>query len=136
MQSKTHSIKAFQRSAAELYDAEPLISIEGADEIIDYYNEPEPRDHHRWVLVRKDDGTRIGTCGFHLWDREKKCCDIRYDLYPDYWSKEYMCESLFAIIDFAINEMDVRSINACIYSENVKLYELCKIPCAFFSLAV
>lgn len=32
-----------------LFDAEPLTDIEGADEIIAFYIQPEPRFQHRWI---------------------------------------------------------------------------------------
>ena len=51
-----------------LFDAEPLTDLQGAEEIIQMFVEPEPRPHHRWVLIRKADGAKLGTCGFHCWD--------------------------------------------------------------------
>jgi len=101
-----------------LFDAEPVENIQGADEIIAYYTMPEPRSMHRWILVRKEDGAKLGTCGFHCWNKETGECDVGYDLYPDYWGKGYMSEALAAILQFAKNEMKVSKVNACIYSEN------------------
>lgn len=103
-----------------LFDAEPLTDIFGADEIIDFYMQPEPRAQHRWILVRKDDETKIGTCGFHCWDKSNGCCDIGYDLYPDYWGKGYMMEALKAICAFARSGMKVSGINAWISIDNEK----------------
>jgi Acetyltransferases, including N-acetylases of ribosomal proteins len=107
-----------------LFDAEPLIDILGADEIIDFYVQPKPRAQHRWILVRKSDGTKIGTCGFHCWDKLNGCCDIGYDLYPDYWGKGYMGEALRAICAFARSNMKLRSINAGISVNNEKSIKL------------
>lgn len=107
-----------------LFDAEPLTDILGANEIIDFYIQPEPRAQHRWILVRKSDNTKIGTCGFHCWDESNGCCDIGYDLYPDYWGKGYMMEALKAICEFARTDMKVRRINACISIDNKKSMKL------------
>ncbi|HEX2945572.1 MAG TPA: GNAT family N-acetyltransferase [Clostridia bacterium] len=101
-----------------LFDAEPLVDIQGADEIIDFYIQPEARCQHRWILVKKDDGTKIGTCGFHCWDKEIGTCDVGYDLKTVYWGKGYMNEAMKAIISFAFSEMKIRRINACIYPDN------------------
>ena len=46
-----------------LFDAEPLTDISGADEIISFYLEPEPRNQHRWIIIRKADSVKMGTCG-------------------------------------------------------------------------
>jgi ribosomal-protein-alanine N-acetyltransferase len=102
-----------------LYDAQPVIDIQGADEIINDYLKPEPRGHHRWIIVRKNDNKKIGTCGFHCWDTTLNQCDIGYDLYPDFQRMGYMFEALQEIINFAWNDMKVTCINACIYVDNL-----------------
>ena len=48
-----------------LFDAEPVKNKSEAQEIIDFYTVPEPRDRHRWILVLKENNNKIGTCGFH-----------------------------------------------------------------------
>jgi ribosomal-protein-alanine N-acetyltransferase len=101
-----------------LFDAQPLIDIHGADEIIDFYIQPEPRWQHRWILVKKEDGTKIGTCGFHCWNINCGTCDVGYDLKSAYWSKGYMSEAMKAIISFPYNEMKIKRINACISTDN------------------
>lgn len=109
-----------------LFDAEPLNDIQEAEEIISFYTQPEPRAQHRWILVNKDNGTKLGTCGFHCWDPAEGCCDVGYDLKPEFWGKGYMQEAMKAILAFAQKDMKVRQIKACIYEENdnsIKLAE-------------
>ena len=101
-----------------LFDAEPLVDIRGADEIIDFYVQPEPRQQHRWILVKKDTGAKIGTCGFHCWDINNETCDVGYDLKAEYWNKGYMSEAMKEIISFANSNMKIKRINACIYTNN------------------
>ena len=107
-----------------LYDAEPLTEMAGADEIIDMYLQPEPRGHHRWILERKEDGGRIGTCGFHCWDREAGSVELGYDLAAPYWRMGYMSEALPAVIGFARREMRVRIIHAHVSVDNPASYKL------------
>ena len=107
-----------------LFDAEPLTDIQGAVEIIDFYMQPEPREHHRWVLIRKEDNVKLGTCGFHCWDKSTGCCDVGYDLHPDFWGKGYMREAMNKILEFARNEMQINRINACIYVKNAASIKL------------
>ena len=101
-----------------LFDAEPLTEIEGADEIINFYIQPEPRLQHRWIIIRKSDGVKIGTCGFHCWNNKDRTVDIGYDLKEAFWRNGYMHEALKEIIAFAIDKMDVKEIRACIYIDN------------------
>lgn len=103
-----------------LFDAEPLRHVEEADEIIGFYMAPEPRSQHRWILTLNDEGTPIGTCGYHCWNKEDRTVEIGYDLKETYWGKGFMTEALSKIIDFAKENMKVKSINACIYVENQK----------------
>ena len=111
-----------------LFDAEPLTNISGADEIIDSYLESEPRDKHRWIIVRKIDNVKMGTCGFHCWNYKTSRVDIGYDLRNDFWGYGYMQEAIKEIIKFAINQMNIIEINACIYIDNhrsIRLVEKC-----------
>lgn len=103
-----------------LFDAEPLTDIEDADEIINFYIQPEPRLHHRWIMVRKSDGRKIGTCGFHCWNRRECKVDVGYDLKEEFWGNGYMQEAMKEIITFAIDQMHIKEINACIYIDNQK----------------
>ena len=107
-----------------LFDAEPLTEIEGADEIISFYMQPEPRLQHRWIIIRKSDGTRMGTCGFHCWNQNEGKVDVGYDLKEDFWGKGYMHEAMKEIITFAVNEMQVKEISACIYIDNQRSIRL------------
>ena len=107
-----------------LFDAEPLSSIEEADELIYFYLQPEPRIQHRWILTLKNNSAKIGTCGFHCWDKNRNCVDIGYDLQEEYWGQGFMSEALNAILDFAQNEMKVRQVHAHIYVDNSKSIRL------------
>jgi len=101
-----------------LFDAEPLTELQEADEIISFYISPEPRFQHRWVIINKSDETKMGTCGFHCWDQENCIVEVGYDLKEEFWGNGYMQEAMNEIISFAMKEMNIKEINACIYVEN------------------
>jgi ribosomal-protein-alanine N-acetyltransferase len=101
-----------------LFDMEPMASIEEAKEMIDFYCEKEPRGWHRWILVLKENGEKIGTCGFHNWNRETYETDIGYDLQPEYWRKGYMSMCMAKILEFAKDEMKVLHVYAHIADGN------------------
>jgi [ribosomal protein S5]-alanine N-acetyltransferase len=103
-----------------LYDAAPLIIAEEADEIIGFYLKEEPRNRHRWIITAKENGEKLGTCGFHCWNVNDGTVEMGYDLFGDFWGHGYMRESIKEIIDFAINKMKIKRIIACIYIENHK----------------
>lgn len=103
-----------------LFDAEPLTDIQGADEIINFYIEPEPRLQHRWIILRKSDGMKIGTCGFHCWNQRDCKVEVGYDLKEEFWGNGYIQEAMKKIITFAKSEMHIKEISACIYIDNAR----------------
>lgn len=107
-----------------LFDAEPLHTLEEADELIHFYVQPEPRMQYRWILTLKSNGAKIGTCGFHCWDKDKNCVDMGYDLREEYWGKGLMSEAIKAILAFAQKEMKVSQVYAHIYVDNLKSIRL------------
>jgi len=102
-----------------LYDVEPFDSVEEAKKWIGFYLENEPRNRHRWIMVLKENGEKIGTCGFHCWNRETGEIEMGYDLQPSYWRKGYTTEALTAIMKFAAEEMKVKRIFAHISVDNI-----------------
>lgn len=107
-----------------LFDAEPLTDVQGADEIIRFYLQPEPRAQHRWIVVRKADGVKMGTCGFHCWNQPDGKVEVGYDLKAAYRGQGYMREAVRAILAFAREEMRVRQVVACIAVDNQRSLRL------------
>ncbi len=114
-----------EKIAAYLFDVPPFESLSEAKEMIDFFIQPEPRGHNRWIIKKSDDQS-IGTCGFHNWDQEEKVAEVGYDLSPEFWGQGYMSEAMKAIIAFAFDAMKVNEIHAVIYEKNpesIKLIE-------------
>ncbi|MDD4111986.1 MAG: GNAT family N-acetyltransferase, partial [Herbinix sp.] len=77
-----------------------------------------------WIIVRKFDGAKIGTCGFHRWDFNEAKIEVGYDLKKEFWGNGYMSEALNEIINFAKTKMNLNIINAYIYVDNHKSKQL------------
>ena len=107
-----------------LYDAEPMTDISQADDLIEFYNMDEPRNQNRWVLINKLENKKMGTCGFHLWDREKNQVEIGFELMQEYNGKGYMAEAVEALIEFARVKMQVNKIIGIVYIDNSKCKSL------------
>jgi ribosomal-protein-alanine N-acetyltransferase len=107
-----------------LYDEEPMTDIKQADDLIEFYTTKEPRNQNRWVLMNKIENKKMGTCGFHLWDREKNTVELGFELMQQYNGKGYMTEAVEAIIEFARIKMKVNKIVAIVYIDNVKCKRL------------
>ncbi|WP_167958822.1 GNAT family N-acetyltransferase [Anaerosporobacter faecicola] len=103
-----------------LFDEEPMTDLQEAMGLIEFYTVPEPREQHRWILVRKSDGQKIGTCGFHCWNRDKHVIEMGYDMKKAYWGNGYMQEAIKAILALAKDELEVHEVILHIYPENKK----------------
>ncbi len=102
-----------------LFDADPFHSIGEAAGMINWYNDGV-LDHNRWVIIGKETGARLGTCGFHIWDRRNNRVEIGYDLLPEYWGKGYMSEALPVALNFAFNDMEIHRVYATTYVANLR----------------
>lgn len=109
-----------------LFDMEPLKSIEEAQGIIRFYLESKPSLQHRWIIIQKEDNQKIGTCGFHCWNKKTGVIEIGYDLQEDYAKQGYMSEAMEKMIEFAKTELQVKQIDANIYVDNQASISLVK----------
>lgn len=116
-----------------LYDEEPLTCILEADDIIDSYVKSKSMSLSRWIIIRKSDNENMGTCGFHCWNPSENNIDIGYDLKEAFWGNGYMQEAIKAIVKSAIQELNVKQINAHIYFENDKSIALAERLGFYFS---
>ena len=109
-----------------LYDEEPFSDISQADSLIELFTQPEPRSGHRWILVLKDSGEKIGTCGFHFWDRQSGKVQIGYDMQKAHWGHGYMTEAASRILIFAKDSMKVNQVDAHVSVDNAGSSALCR----------
>jgi [ribosomal protein S5]-alanine N-acetyltransferase len=109
-----------------LYDEELFTTKEDAIVFVESYANPEEKGYNRWILVKKENGEQIGTCGYHLWDRTNHIAEIGYDLWHEHWERGYMKEALIAAIESGFHHMNLNRINAYVALQNessVKLLE-------------
>ena len=108
-----------------LFDCEPVTDMQGADEIITFFiQQPEPRLHRRFVMVRKSDGMKMGTCGFNCWNQIDCTVAVGYDMKEEFWGNGYMQEAMKEIIALTKDEMHIKEINACISIDNERSIHL------------
>ncbi|CAG9622695.1 GNAT family N-acetyltransferase [Sutcliffiella rhizosphaerae] len=103
-----------------LYDDEIFTKKEDAIEFIAWNRDPEEKGYNRWVIEGKERKEKMGTCGFHLWDRTNDIAEIGYDLWYEFWGCGYMKEALSAAIDSGFRNMKLNRINTYVALENKK----------------
>lgn len=103
-----------------LFDQELLRNINEADGIINSYIHPQYVGLYRWILVSKADNEKMGTCGFHCYNKNEGSIEMGYDLKEGFWGNGYMQEALKKIIEYGMEKMPLKVINAHIYYRNLK----------------
>jgi ribosomal-protein-alanine N-acetyltransferase len=101
-----------------LVDTDPVASEQEAQEIIDFYADPERMKRNRWVLVERSSDEPIGTAGLHAYDSHNRKIEVGYDLSPTRWGQGLMGEALAAILDHAFGALDVHRIEAFAHTMN------------------
>lgn len=101
-----------------LVDTDPVTTEVEAQEIIDFYADPERLDRNRWVLVEKSSGESIGTAGLHAYDRHNRKIEIGYDLSPAWWGRGFMQEALDVVIEHCFGTLNVHRIEAFVHTDN------------------
>ena len=106
-----------------LFDAEPFTSIDEAKDLINFYTYNPSDMNHRYILLN-DSLEKMGTLGFHNYQKENHTIDIGYDLREEYNNKGYMREALNELINYLENDLKIHAIHACIYKENSRSISL------------
>jgi ribosomal-protein-alanine N-acetyltransferase len=101
-----------------LLDEEPMTRPEQAASIVDFYLERPDAPYNRWIVVRRADGTPLGTCGFHKWSRAHARAEIGYDLSPAFWGQGYMGEAVRAMLEHGFGPMGLQRVEALVALPN------------------
>ena len=102
-----------------LLDDDPVTTRAEAQAILDFYVPQLDKPYNRWLIVRKNDGRPIGTCGFHKWQKKHCHAEIGYDLEAASWGQGYMREALRAALRHGFVEMGLNRIEAMVYPDNL-----------------
>ena len=108
-----------------LMDEPPVTEYAQAQEIIQFFLEPEEKTYNRWLMVRKSDHRSIGTCGFHKWDKRYFRAEIGYDLSPSFWGQGYMMEALRAVISNGFEQMRLIGLTHWCMSRMIAQFNYC-----------
>lgn len=103
----------------QYYGMAPFTHVEQAVAEIDWYQQNfQQKGGIRWGISLKDEGMIIGSCGFHLWDRQHAQAEIGYELHRDYWKQGIAFEALTAMIRYSFTYLHIKRIQAWTAPEN------------------
>jgi [ribosomal protein S5]-alanine N-acetyltransferase len=93
---------------------EPLFEVKQAEELIQFMNSLfRDKKAFRWAIVKKDNNSLIGTCGFNSWEMNRGSRgEIGYDLSKKHWRRGYMTEIIKAVIHFGFETAGLYRIEA------------------------
>jgi ribosomal-protein-alanine N-acetyltransferase len=103
---------------------QPLENIEQARAFITAFGQEFTQGEGlTWVMVLKETGTSIGTCGFGEVEMGQHG-DLGFDLAREHWGKGLMKEGLGAIMEYGFGALNLSVIKAHSYSSNLRAIRL------------
>jgi ribosomal-protein-alanine N-acetyltransferase len=92
----------------------PFNNIDQAKNLINFMNMLFDKNKAiRWGIIKKEDDTLIGTCGFNGWEINRGSRgEIAYDIGKLYWRRGYATEAVKEIIKFGFKTMGLFRIEA------------------------
>ena len=112
-------------------DAESIMALFGAPEVLRYLNQPPittrekavemidwlNRDYENhegvdWGIALWGEARLIGMCGVYDWDRSNRHADIGYHIVPDQWGHGYATEATRAMLGWCFEALDLHRIQA------------------------
>jgi ribosomal-protein-alanine N-acetyltransferase len=76
------------------------------------------------ICDRQQPQQLLGTCGLHEWDQEHHCSETGFWLFPEYWGKGVMRESLPAMFAHCFQQLGLHRIQAMVEPENIGSWRL------------
>lgn len=85
---------------------------------IEMWNEYEAKHGFtNWAVIRKEDDTVLGKCGLS-WIPDNSDIEISYILDEPYWGMGYATEISKAVLDYALESLNLKRIVAMAYPQN------------------
>ncbi|CAD7798277.1 Spermidine N(1)-acetyltransferase [Chryseobacterium aquaeductus] len=101
---------------------QPLTDISQSIETIENIRKQyEENGIGRWAVIRKEDGKLVGWSGLKLIkeiNNHQNIHDLGYRFTPEYWGKGYATETSIAVLNYAINSINLNEIYAYADVEN------------------
>jgi [ribosomal protein S5]-alanine N-acetyltransferase len=66
----------------------------------------------RWAITQKNDDTMIGSCGFHIYDKNNRWAEIGYELHRDFWRQGIMSEAVSELLRLCFGELNLHRVEA------------------------
>ena len=90
------------------------------------------QDSHQdivFAILESSSGKHIGNCALHKIDQRKKTCELGIVIgEKDYWDRGFGSDAVRALVDFALNDLEMSKIWLNVYTYNhraIKVYEKC-----------
>ncbi|WP_100406927.1 GNAT family N-acetyltransferase [Bacillus solitudinis] len=91
-----------------------------AKEIITYLDKLSQKNKAiRYSIVELTSNEIIGSCGYNVLDFENALTEIGYDLARAYWRKGYATESVSALLNYALDSLNLNRVEAKVEPENI-----------------
>lgn len=113
-------------AVTRFHDVDTFTDIEEAVQLVERRTKRfESGNGIRWGIVRKQDNTLIGSCGFG-WNKQTHSAEVGYELISSSWRQGIMTEALRAILQFGFEKIGLRFVVAEVMVNNIASKSLLK----------
>ncbi|MDX1916856.1 MAG: GNAT family protein [Rickettsiaceae bacterium] len=81
------------------------------------------RRSYYWAIANQNNDI-IGTAGFNHVSQQHARAELSYDLNPEYWGKGIMINTLYKILEYSFNTLELVRIQATVGQHNVRSIKL------------
>ena len=97
---------------------EPGKTVEDVLTFIKMIIENESDELFYWAITKTDEDKAIGTICLFDFSTDLEKCEIGYELLPEYQGQEIMTEAAKKVIEYAINILGVKTLEALTHKDN------------------
>lgn len=73
----------------------------------------------RLAITCKPDDVMIGSCGFHVYEKQHRSAEMGYELHRNFWRQGLMREAVMALLTFGFEAMNLHRIAADVTEGNM-----------------
>ncbi len=100
-------------------DIERFVNVSEAVQLIAFFRDKlASGEGMRWAVTINGHNELIGTCGFHHINRTHYKMELGYDLLPSYWGKGIMTNSIYRLMQYGFEELQMNRIEAFVDPAN------------------
>ena len=101
------------------YGMDPFQELAQAENMVQHFkNNFDAKRGMRWAIINNKDNRFVGTIGLNNLSLGMKKAEVGFEIHPDFWRIGITSEALYAVLDYAFEELDLHRMGAVTFLAN------------------